>query len=40
MKNNRTMTLEEKLRLNYIDPYKNYPEVINGKYQHLYKRTK
>ena len=40
MKNNRTMTLEDKLKLNYIDPYKNYPEVINGKYQHLYKRTK
>ena len=40
MKNNRTMTIEEKIQFNYIDPYKRYPDVINGKYQHLYKRTK
>lgn len=40
MQNNRTMTIEEKKKYNFIDPYKDFPVIINGKYQHIFKRKK
>lgn len=39
-KNNRTMSIEEKKKYDYIDPYETFPILLDGKYQHIYKRKK
>lgn len=36
-KNNRTMSIEEKKKYDYIDPYETFPILLDGKYQHIYK---
>lgn len=40
IQNNRTMTIEEKKKYNFIDPYEDLPIIVNGKYQHIFKRKK